>query len=102
MKQTQIQEMSRMRKAVELAEQNLARKRTSLIILRNKCDHRFSNRRSAMKVMSTHNDRTCGGWKECAVCAGELPETFVEVCRICQHHGEEFREQPPLAKPIRL
>ena len=102
MNRAQIQNIATLSKAVERAAQNLARRRSTLIIAKNKCDHRYANGRSAKRAVSTHSDRICGGYHECAVCAGEVQETFVETCQICKKSGEPFVQQPPLAKPIRL
>jgi hypothetical protein len=44
-----------------------------------------------------------GGYHECAVCANEQPETFVDVCQICkQRIGNLVIKQPKFAPKIRL
>jgi hypothetical protein len=83
----QINEIRKARKAVKTAELALASAHKKLREVADKCDH-FDGRsafgNSAVERKSTHDELACGGFKECAVCAGEQEETFINVCRICK------------------
>lgn len=79
----QVQRLSDLRRSIALNEEVVSRQRELLRTLVKQCDHRYSNGRSALKRTSTH-PADCGSYKECAVCAGEQAETFVNVCRICK------------------
>lgn len=99
----QVQRLKQLRDEVRNADTYLKGKRADLRKVVETCDHHYPDKRSAMKTISTHDMTTCGGYKECAICAGEQRESFVEVCQICERdNGMPFFINPPLAKAIRL
>lgn len=103
MTRAQIQTLRGVRELVQLAEDTVTRRRRKLRRLIDDCDHRWDGGRDAQKEISTHNINRCGGYKECAVCAGEQPESFVNVCQICKKQiGSDFVKQGPLGKAIKL
>lgn len=83
MTKAQIQRIKRLRAAVEKARQQSFDAGRRLYEAAQECDHFDADGSSARKTKSTHDPDTCGGYKECAVCAGEQKETSVEVCQIC-------------------
>jgi len=85
MKPQAIRATGSIRRSVEKARKSYARKIQKLTAAQSACDHHYANGRSALKSVSTHDPATCGGYKDCVVCAGERPESeFVrDECQIC-------------------
>lgn len=84
MNRAQIQEIERLSDSIGKSVLAAERKRIQLRKILNVCDHFYANNRSAVKRLSTHDAMSCGGYHECAVCAGEQVETYANVCRICK------------------
>ncbi len=101
MTKSQSQRLDQLREEVRKAEAAISRKRQQLRDAAAQCNHRYGNGHDAWKSKSTHDMDSCGGYHECAVCAGEQPETFVNVCQICKKVGEPFITQVPFGKALR-
>ena len=77
-----IYELERLRESAKKANEAYGRCLKRLYEAEQACDHHFADGRSALKLTSTHPPG-CYDYKECAVCAGEQKETFVDVCQVC-------------------